>query len=119
MARERRATLRVGKGDHAASRDAHNRADRAVFGGQRGGAPSGAGPGRDLQLGRRDPAGAAVRETNESRARVAAAVSGQDDGSELCADGPAGEAVPRARAGEGERLSPASVSATRTAGDGG
>src|SRR3954452_16177452 len=56
--------------------------------------------------------GAAVRETSESHARVAVAVPGQDDGSELCADGPAGEAVSRARAGEGERLSPASVSAT-------
>src|SRR3954452_3809874 len=72
MARERRATLRVGGGDDAASREAHNRADRAVFGGQRGGARSGAGPGRDLQLGRRDAAGAAARETNESRTRVAA-----------------------------------------------
>src|SRR5436853_4718995 len=33
-------------------------------------------------------------------------------GSELCADGPAGEAVPRARTGEGERLSSSSVFAT-------
>src|SRR5947209_6737566 len=36
-----------------------------------------------LQLGRRDAAGAAARETNESRTRVAAAVPGQDDGSEV------------------------------------
>src|SRR3954468_23541551 len=37
-------------------------------------------------------------------------VPGQDDGSELCADGPVGYAVSRARAGEGERLSSSSVS---------